>query len=82
MAHAVLADVAASITELKKDPMGTIAAGHGGPVVILNRNAPAFYAVPPELYEKMLEALDDAYLVQLVKERADEPSQEITLDDL
>ncbi|KJK01222.1 plasmid stability protein StbD, antitoxin of toxin-antitoxin stability system [Pseudomonas sp. 21] len=82
MAHAVLADVAASITELKKDPMGTIEAGHGKPVVILNRNAPAFYAVPPDVYEQMLEALDDAFLARIVRERSDEPSREITLDGL
>lgn len=82
MAHAVLADVAASITELKKDPMGTVEAGHGKTVVILNRNAPAFYAVPPDVYERMLDALDDAYLTQLVRERIDEPSREISLDDL
>ncbi|MEE9102486.1 MULTISPECIES: type II toxin-antitoxin system Phd/YefM family antitoxin [Pseudomonas] len=82
MAHSVLADVAASITELKKDPMGTIEAGRGKTVVILNRNAPAFYAVPPDVYERMLEALDDAHLARLVKERSDEPSREISLDEL
>ena len=82
MAHAVLADVAASITELKNNPMGTIEAGRGKPVVILNRNAPAFYAVPPDVYEQMLEALDDAFLARLVRERSREPSREITLDEL
>ena len=82
MAHSVLADVAASITELKKDPMGTIEAGRGKPVVIFNRNAPAFYAVPADVYERMLEALDDAHLARLVKERSDEPSREISLDEL
>lgn len=62
--------------------MGTIEAGHGKPVVILNRNAPAFYMVPPDVYEQMLEALDDAFLARLVRERSGEPSREITLDEL
>ena len=43
MAHAVHAGMTASITELKRDPMGTMAAGRGAAVAILNRNQPAFY---------------------------------------
>ena len=39
MAHLVLAEVAASISELKKNPMGTVAAGEGAAVAILNHNA-------------------------------------------
>ncbi len=49
MVHVVLAEVTASVSELKKNPMGTVAAGEGAPVAILNRNEPAFYCVPPEL---------------------------------
>ena len=46
MAHQILSETAASISELKRDPMGTVAAGEGFPVAILNRNEPAFYCVP------------------------------------
>ncbi|EOX9580396.1 plasmid stabilization protein, partial [Klebsiella pneumoniae] len=42
MAFQVLTTTAASITELKRDPMGTFNAGEGAPVAILNRNEPAF----------------------------------------
>jgi antitoxin StbD len=45
MAHQILAATSASVTELKKNPMGTVAAGEGFPVAILNRNEPAFYCV-------------------------------------
>ncbi len=40
MAFQVLTTTAASITELKRDPMGTFHAGDGAPVAILNRNEP------------------------------------------
>ena len=38
MAHQIFASVSASVSELKKNPMGTVAAGEGFPVAILNRN--------------------------------------------
>jgi len=82
MAHAMLADVAASITELKKDPMGTVGAGMGHAVAILNRNEPVFYVVPADEYERMVELLDDIYLGRLADERADESAVTVTLDDL
>ena len=40
MAHIILATTTASISELKKNPMATVAAGEGFPVAILNRNEP------------------------------------------
>ncbi|GJD34366.1 PHD/YefM family antitoxin component YafN of YafNO toxin-antitoxin module [Methylobacterium aerolatum] len=46
MPHAVHATTVASISDLKKNPMGTVAAGDGCPVAILNRNEPAFNCIP------------------------------------
>ena len=68
------------ISELKKNPMATVSAGDGFPVAILNRNQPAFYCVPAELYEKMLDALDDQELVKLVAERSNQPLHDVDLD--
>lgn len=81
MTFSVLADVAASVTDLKRDPMGTIREGGGETVVILNRNEPAFYAVPPDLYEAMLELIDDLSLAETVRARRGEPTVEVNLDD-
>lgn len=78
----LLADVSASVTELKKDPMGIIRAGHGETVVILNRNEPAFYAVPPAQYEIMMQLIDDAHLAELVKQRQDEPIKMVDINEL
>ncbi|ENB50972.1 antitoxin, type II toxin-antitoxin system family protein [Escherichia coli P0298942.12] len=60
--------------------MATVSAGDGFPVAILNRNQPAFYCVPAELYEKMLDALDDQELVKLVAERSNQPLYDVDLD--
>ena len=55
MPNIILSDTSASVSELKKNPMATVSAGDGFPVAILNRNQPAFYCVPAELYEKCAE---------------------------
>jgi len=36
MSHRILAETTASVSELKKNPMGTVAAGEGLPVAILD----------------------------------------------
>ena len=59
MANVILTEMTASVSELKKNPMGTVAAGEGFPVAILNRNEPAFYCVPAKAYEALMEKLED-----------------------
>ncbi|MBN6774447.1 type II toxin-antitoxin system Phd/YefM family antitoxin [Pseudomonas granadensis] len=82
MAHVVLSNVVASISELKKDPMGTVAAGGGHSVAILNRNQPAFYCVPAKEYEAMMTRLDDLELIALCKDRENDPTIRVSIDDL
>lgn len=62
MSRPILAEMVASISELKKNPMGTVAAGEGFPVAILNRNEPAFYCVPAKAYEALMDRLEDVEL--------------------
>ncbi len=69
MAHRVLAEMAVSISELKKNPMATVAAGEGLPVAVLNRNEPAFYCVPAKAYEQLMDRLDDLELNRLADQR-------------
>lgn len=84
MAHIVLAEVTASVSELKRDPMGTVAAGEGFPVVILNRNEPAFYCVPAKAYEALMDRLEDIELNALADARMSDgkPQVKVRLDDL
>lgn len=82
MTHKIHAGVTASVTELKRNPMGTLAAGQGAAVAILNRNQPAFYCVPAEAYEAMMERLEDAELNALAEARATQREVVVTLDEL
>jgi antitoxin StbD len=82
MANLILANVTASVSELKKNPMGTVAAGEGYAVAILNRNAPAFYCVPARAYEAMLEKLEDMELNAIADARAGQSIVKVTLDEL
>ena len=74
MAFAVLTDVAASIANLKRNPMRVVREGDGEAVLILHQNKPAFYAVPPALYESMLDVIDDDHLAEVVRTRQGEPT--------
>lgn len=82
MTHRVLAEITASVSELKANPMKVVASGDGMPVAVLNRNEPAFYCVPARAYEALLELIDDVELLEIVRERANEDSVRVTLDDL
>jgi antitoxin StbD len=80
MPHTILSEVAASVSELKRDPMGTVAAGEGFPVAILNRNEPAFYCVPAKAFEAMMERLEDIELNAIADARKGEPRVKVDLD--
>ena len=82
MANVILAEMTASVSELKKNPMGTVAAGDGAPVAILNRNQPAFYCVPAKAYEALMDKLEDLELNALADSRKDQPVIKVRLDDL
>lgn len=62
--------------------MATVNAGDGYPVAILNCNQPGFNCVPAELYEQMLDALDDQELAKLVHEPSNQPLLDVDLDTL
>ena len=84
MAHRVLAEMAVSISELKKNPMATVAAGEGLPVAVLNRNEPAFYCVPAKAYEQLMDLLDDLEFNRLVDQRLADGQEPVrlSLDEL
>lgn len=83
MSYQILSATAASITELKRNPMGTLRDGEGDAVAILNRNEPAFYCVPPALYAYYLELAEDAELNRIADERLEKSDfVSVSLDDL
>jgi len=80
----ILSNLSVSMTEFKKNPNDELRESGGQTVAVLSHNKPAFYMVPPDRYEAMLEALDDLKLVKLAKERLKQKGRaiEVTLDDL
>jgi len=82
MTTRILADVAASITELKSNPMKVVSSAAGEPIAVLNRNEPAFYCIPAETYERLLDRLDDLELIAIAKERQNEPSIAVDINEL
>ena len=82
MSNLILVETTASVSELKKNPMGTVAAGEGFPVAILNRNAPAFYCVPAKAYEALMEKLDDLELNAIADARKGQAVTKVKLNEL
>lgn len=83
MIYQILTTTAASITDLKRNPIGTVADGEGNAVAILNRNKPAFYCVPPELYAYYIELAEDTELNAIADERMkNHDFVSVNLDDL
>jgi antitoxin StbD len=84
MSHVILAEITASVSELKKNPMGTVAAGEGFPVAILNRNETAFYCVPAKAYEALMDKLEDIELNTIADARLKDGKMlvKVTLDEL
>jgi antitoxin StbD len=82
MTARLVAETTASVSELKRDPMGTVSAGEGGPVAILNRNRPAFYCVPAEVFEELLDRLEDVELNAIAEARKGERRIRVDLDEI
>ena len=82
MPHTLLAQTTASVSELKRNPMGTVAAGEGFPVVILNHNEPAFYCVPAKAYQALMNRLEDLEMNAIANARQGQAEVEVSLDDL
>ena len=82
VANQILSEMTASVSELKKNPMGTVAAGDGFPVAILNHNQPAFYCVPAKAYEALMNRLEDLELNAIADERAGQARVRVNVEDL
>ncbi|SDS12279.1 type II toxin-antitoxin system Phd/YefM family antitoxin [Pseudomonas oryzae] len=80
--QSVLADKAVSVSELKKNPSAVIGGADGGPVAVLNHNRVMGYLVPAEVYEAMIERLEDLELAEIARARAGETPVPVSLDDL
>lgn len=72
----------ASVSDLKKNPMEVVNNGFGEAVAILNRNNPAFYCVPADMYERLMDLIEDKELLKLAEEAQTEETVKVSLNDL
>jgi antitoxin StbD len=82
--QSILASFSASISELKKNPTALLNKADGETIAILNHNLPTAYLVPADVYEQLMDKLEDYELGKIVKERQEEKpfAIEVPLDDL
>lgn len=82
MTTRILTEAAASISELKANPMKVALSANGEAIAVLNRNEPAFYCIPAETYEFMMDHIEDLELLAIVEQRKKEASIKVSLNDL
>lgn len=78
----VEAEIAVSVSDLKKNPTAVVDGARGSPVAILNHNRVMAYMVPADTYEAMMDVLDDQALVEIIRARAEEKGEPVGLDEL
>ena len=78
----VEAPVAVSVSDLKKSPTAIMNEANGEAVAVLNHNRIMAYMVPADVYEAMLDRLDDVYLSEIVKSRSGEKGVPVDINDL
>ena len=78
----IYARASVSISDLKKNPSRIINEAGGAPVAILNHNKPSAYLIPAGAFEALMEKFEDYELSRLVKERENEPTVKVSLDEL
>ncbi|NNP70413.1 type II toxin-antitoxin system Phd/YefM family antitoxin [Acinetobacter sp. Ac_5812] len=82
MNHIIHSRFVASVSDLKKNPMEVVGNGFGEAVAILNRNNPAFYCVPAEMYEKLMDLIEDKELLKLAEQVDDTETVKVSINDL
>lgn len=78
----VEAEMAVSVSDLKKNPTAIVDGARGNAVAILNHNRVMAYMVPAETYEAIIDALDDQALIEIAKARAGENGVPVRLEEL
>jgi antitoxin StbD len=82
MTTRILTEAVASISELKANPMKVAMSADGDAIAVLNRNEPAFYCIPAETYEFMMDHMEDLELLSIAESRKNEETIKVSLNDL
>lgn len=82
MFQRVEADVAVSVTDLKKNPAAVMKAAEQQAVAILNHNRVVAYVVSPAVWEYAQELHDDARIVEDLEAMEHEEPVRVNIDDV
>ena len=82
MPSTILSETAASLLELKNDPLAIVASGDGFPVAILDHDEPAFYCIPARTFETLMDKLEDMELAAIVESRKSQAEIDVAWDEL
>jgi antitoxin StbD len=80
--QSIYARTTVSMTDLRRNPSGILEVAGDMPIAVLNHNKPAAYLLSAKAYEALLDRLDDAELVKIVKNRQGGKTVKVTLEDL
>ncbi|KQY86296.1 type II toxin-antitoxin system Phd/YefM family antitoxin [Pelomonas sp. Root1444] len=82
--EAILAEIAVSMSEFKKNPAAVLREANHRPVAVLNHNRAAFYMIEPRLFEAMMDELADQELYRKAASRLADKARavEVDIDDL
>ena len=80
----ILAELTASISDIKRNPQALIDSAHGETIALLNRNKPTAYIVPAKTYEMLMDLAEDIEFGRIIEERKSEKEDaiEIGIDEL
>jgi antitoxin StbD len=78
----IQADLAFSVSELKRNPMAVVTASRTEAVAILNHNKVVGYMISPAVWEFLQDLYDDTKLAELAEAGDNEPVVEVSIDDL
>ncbi|MEO5660356.1 MAG: type II toxin-antitoxin system Phd/YefM family antitoxin [Polaromonas sp.] len=78
----ILANMSVSVTELKRNYADIMKQADNHPVAVLNHSRLEAFLVPAGHYERLMAYFEDIEDAKLVRERADGPFVEISLDEL
>jgi antitoxin StbD len=78
--ESILADVAVSMSEFKKNPAAVMRQANHRPVAVLNHNRTAFYLIEPRLFEAMMDELADQELYRKALSRLADKARAVEVD--
>jgi antitoxin StbD len=65
----LLTGLTVSMSDFKNNPAKVLREADKRPVAVLNHNKAAFYMIDPEVFETLLDELEDARLAPIIKRR-------------